>query len=322
MKLAVLDDYQNVTLELANWSLLPPEIEVGIFNEHLSDSTALVETLKEYEIILAMRERTPFTSELLENLPNLQLLITTGMRNASIDIATATRLGISVCGTRGGGPATAELAWGHILALLRNIPAEDASIRNGGWQTTVGIELKGKTLGLLGLGNLGSHMAVIGNAFGMEVIAWSQNLTRKRAADHKAMLVLKDELFIRSDIVSIQLVLSDRTRGLVGEHELGLMKPTAYLVNTSRGPIVDEQALIAALESDTIAGAGIDVFHPEPLPIDHPFRKLSKTVVTPHLGHVTQETYRTFFKDAIDDINSWLSGKPQRLLNPNVTQRV
>jgi phosphoglycerate dehydrogenase-like enzyme len=316
MKVAVLDDYQNVALEMADWTVLSPDIEVVVFDEHYSGTEFLSEMLKDFGIIVAMRERTPFDRELLEKLPNLKLLITTGMRNASIDLTAAGELGIPVCGTRGGGPATAELAWGIILSLFRSIPGEDASVKQGGWQRTLGIELKGKVLGLLGLGKLGSHMAVIGNAFGMEVIAWSQNLTAEKAAECHARLVSKDELCAWSDVLSIHTRLGDRTVGLLGEHELGLMKPTAFLVNTSRGPIIDEAALIAALESRSIAGAGIDVFHPEPLPADHPFRRLDNTVVTPHIGYVTQEAYRVFFTEAIEDINSWLAGSPLRLLTP------
>jgi len=237
--------------------------------------------------VVAMRERTPFPKELMERLPRLELLVTTGMRNASIDMSAATNQGILVCGTRGGGPTTAELAWGLILALLRHIPQEYESIRQGHWQTTIGTGLKGKVLGLLGLGNLGSHMATIGRAFGMSVIAWSQNLTAERASQFGATLVTKDSLFARSDILSIHLQLSDRTRGLVGARELRLMKPTAYLVNTSRGPIVDEKALVQTLEAHSIAGAGLDVFDQEPLPSGHALTKLDNVVMTPHLGYVT-----------------------------------
>ena len=316
MKAAVLDDYQNVALEMADWAALSPEVEVVVFTEHRTGTELLSGMLGDFEIIIVMRERTPFDRGLLEKLPNLKLLITTGMRNASIDLGAATELGIPVCGTHGSGPATAELAWGLILSLLRSIPAEDASIRRGGWQTTLGIELKGKVLGLLGLGKLGSHMAAVGNAFDMEVIAWSQNLSAEKAAGCNASLVSKDQLFAQSDVLSIHTRLSDRTIGLIGKHELGLMKPTAFLINTSRGPIVNEAALIAALESGTIAGAGIDVFDPEPLPSDHAFRRLENTVVTPHIGYVTREAYRVFFTEAIEDINSWLAGSPVRLLNP------
>ncbi|MEK7353594.1 MAG: D-2-hydroxyacid dehydrogenase family protein [Chloroflexota bacterium] len=315
MKIAVLDDYQRVALKLADWSVLPADARVVAFSDHWTNLERIKKELNTFEIIVAMRERTPFPRKLLELLPNLKLLVTTGMRNASIDIAAATNLGILVCGTRGGGPSAAELAWGLILALLRHIPQEFASVREGRWQTTVGADLKGKTLGLLGLGNLGSHMATIGNAFGMSVIAWSQNLTAERAVQFDAALVTKEELFARSDILSIHLQLSDRTRGLVGAPELGLMKPTAYLINTSRGPIVDEIALIEALKSRSISGAGLDVFDQEPLPSEHTLRRLDNVVVTPHLGYVTAETYRIFYEDSVSDIIAYLKGQPLRVLN-------
>ena len=264
---------------------------------------------------MAMRERTPFPRALLERLPRLRLLVTTGMRNASIDVKAAKERGITVCGTSGLPYPTAELAWGLVLALFRRIPAEDRASREGRWQTTVGLGLNGKTLGVLGLGTLGSRVAKYGRAFDMEVLAWSQNLTAARAAEVGATLVSKDELLQRSDVVSVHLVLSDRTRGLIRARELGLMKRTAYLVNTSRGPIVDEAALLHALENGTIAGAGLDVFEVEPLPPDHPFLRLPSTVVTPHLGYVTEETYRIFFGHAVENIKAFLDGKPVRVLD-------
>ena len=318
MRIAVLDDYQQVALKLVDWSPLPEGADVLAFRQHFSSVSDLKRNLKGYDVVVAMRERTAFGPELLEALPDLKLLVTTGMRNASIDLVSATRLGILVCGTRGGGPTTAELAWGLILSLLRHIPQEYDSVKQGGWQTTIGTDLKGKTLGLLGLGNLGSHMAAIGNAFGMSVIAWSQNLTSERAKQFGASLVTKDELFSQSDIISIHLVLSDRTRGLVGSRELGLMKPTAYLVNTSRGPIIDEAALLQTLRSHAIAGAGIDVYEPEPLPADHPLRRLDNAVTTPHLGYVTKETYEIFYADAVEDILAFSKSKPVRVLNQDV----
>ena len=321
MKIAVLDDYQSVALKSADWDMLPKDCQVKVFKEHVTGIDTLKKQLNDFEVIIAMRERTPFPRQLLEALPRLKLLVTTGMRNASIDLDAATECGILVCGTRGGGPSTAELAWGLILSLLRHIPQEFASVKQGRWQTTVGIELKGKTLGLLGLGNLGSHMAAIGNAFGMSVIAWSQNLTAERASQFGAGLVAKEELFARSDILSIHLQLSDRTRGLVGRRELGLMKPAAYLINTSRGPIVNEAALIQALKSHSIAGAGLDVYDEEPLPPDHPLRHLDNTVTTPHLGYVTAETYRVFYEDSVSNIAAYLKGQPVRVLNPNVPKR-
>jgi phosphoglycerate dehydrogenase-like enzyme len=321
MKIAILDDYQRAALKLADWSVLPPDIKVESFAEHWTGLDTIKEKLAAFEVVVAMRERTPFPRELLESLPNLQLLVSTGMRNASIDLEAATKLGILVYGTRGGGPSTAELAWGLILSLVRHIPQEYSSVRKGGWQTTLGADLNGKVLGLLGLGNLGSKMATIGKAFGMEVIAWSHNLKAERASQFGAVLAAKEELFTRSDILSIHLQLSQRTRGLVGASELGLMKPTAYLINTSRGPIVDEKALIQAVQAGKIAGAGLDVFDQEPLPAGHPYRNLENIVMTPHLGYVTGETYKIFYADAIEDVKAYLAGQPVRALNSGVPGR-
>jgi phosphoglycerate dehydrogenase-like enzyme len=315
-RVALLDDYQDVALQMADWQSLPPNVEVQAFRDHLSDENALVERLKEMNVIMAMRERTPFQRSLLERLPNLKLLITAGMRNASIDLQAASDCGVMVCGTEGLGYPTAELTWGLILSLMRRIPREDQATRHGHWQVTTGLGLQGKTLGLMGLGRLGSQVAEVGQAFKMNVIAWSQNLTAERAAASGATLVSRDELLTQSDVLSVHLVLSDRTRGLIGAHELGLMKSTAYLVNTSRGPIVDEPALIQALENRTIAGAGLDVFDVEPLPLDHPLRQLDNIVITPHLGYVTDETYRVFYGDALEDIQAFLKGEPIRVLNP------
>lgn len=317
VQVAVLDDYQDVALHMADWGRLPAETQVQVFRDHLKDEDALVERLKGFPIIVAMRERTPFPRRVLERLPNLRLLITTGMRNASIDVAAAAGCGVTVCGTRGLGYPTAELTWGLILALFRRIPQEDRATRAGHWQVSLGEGLHGKVLGMLGLGNLGSQVARVGAAFGMSVIAWSQNLTAERAAEVGATLVSKEDLLRQADVVSIHLVLSDRSRNLIGARELALMKPTAYLVNTSRGPIVEEQALIAALEKGTIAGAGLDVFDDEPLPLDHPLRRLDRTVLTPHLGYVTVETYRVFYGDAIDNIDAFLKGTPVRVIQPS-----
>jgi len=306
---------------MADWSVLPEGTQVTVFRDLLSSADAVANRLRDFEIVAAMRERTPFGRELLERLPNLKLLVTTGMRNASIDLDAATKLGIVVCGTQGGPGTTAELAWGLILALLRHIPQEDRAIRHGHWQTTIGTALEGKVLGLLGLGRLGSRMATVGNAFGMSVISWSQNLTSERATQFGAALVTKDELFANSDILSIHLVLSNRTRGLVGAHELSLMKPTAYLINTSRGPIVDETALVQSLQNRAIAGAGIDVFDKEPLPPEHPFRRLENIIMTPHLGYVTKETYQIFYTGTIEAITAYLHGQPVRVLNPGVLEK-
>ena len=319
-KVAVLDDYQGVALQMANWGLLPESTQVQVFADHLESPDGVAERLREFEVVAAMRERTPFPRALLERLPRLRLLVTTGMRNASIDLDAATDLGIVVCGTGGLGYPTAELTWGLILSLTRHIPWEDAATRQGRWQTTVGIGLHGKVLGVLGLGRLGSQVAAIGGAFGMSVIAWSQNLTAEKAVELGATLVTKDELFARSDVLSIHLQLSQRTVGLVGSRELGLMKPTAYLVNTSRGPIVDEAAMVRALEEQAIAGAGLDVFDQEPLPSDHPLLHLDNTVLTPHLGYVTGEGYQVFFHDTVEDIAAYLRGRPVRVLNPGALE--
>ncbi|MBI3801839.1 MAG: D-2-hydroxyacid dehydrogenase family protein [Deltaproteobacteria bacterium] len=315
VRVAVLDDYQHVALPMADWSVLPADVEVQVFSDHLTDQDALVERLKNFEIIMAMRERTSFPRSLLERLPALRLLTTTGMRNAAIDMQAATDCGVVVCGTGGVLSPTAELTWGLILALLRYIPREDQATRAGQWQVSMGIGLQGKVLGVVGLGNLGSQVATVGKAFQMPVIAWSQNLTAERAAQIGATLVSKDELLSQSDIVTIHLVLSQRTRGLLGVRDLALMKPTAYLVNTSRGPIVDEPALITALQQKTIAGAALDVFDEEPLPLDHPLRRLDNTVITPHLGYVTAETYRIFFGQTIENIQAFLNGAPVRVIN-------
>ena len=315
-RVALLDDYQGVALGMADWKSLPTGTEVVVFKDHLADENALSARLADFDIIMALRERTLFPRTLLERLPKLKLLITAGMRNASIDMKAAAERGVLVCGTSGLPYPTAELAWGLILSLVRRIPAEDRATREGRWQTNLGLGLNGKTLGVLGLGTLGSRVARVGRALEMKVLAWSQNLTAERAAAEDAMLVAKDDLLARSDFVSIHLVLSERTRGLVGARELGLMKRSAYLVNTSRGPIVDEAALIRALGDGTIAGAGLDVFDEEPLPRDHPFRRLPNIVITPHLGYVTEETYRIFYGQAVEDIKAYLDGTPLRVLRP------
>ena len=321
VQVGVLDDYQDVAMKMADWGGLPSDTEVQAFKDHLSDQDDLVERLKDFPILVAMRERTPFPHPLLERLPRLRLLVTTGMRNASIDTEAAAELGILVCGTRGLGYPTAELTWGLILSMLRQIPREDLTTRAGQWQVSMGIGLLDKVLGVIGLGNLGSQVTTIGRAFGMSVMAWSQNLTADRAVRFGATLVGKDELLARSDIVTIHLVLSERTRGLIGPHELSLMKGTAYLVNTSRGPIVDERALVEALQKGTIAGAALDVFDKEPLPLDHPLRRLENTVITPHIGYVTTETYEVLFRDVVEDIRAYLDGEPTRAINAPKARR-
>lgn len=314
-RVAVLDDYQDVALQMADWHALPDDVEVQVFRDHLKDTNAVAERLHSFDIVVAMRERTPFNRALLEQLPNLRLLITTGRRNASIDTQAATDCGVTVCGTEGLGYPTAELTWGLILGLARQIPREDQATRQGQWQVSLGVGLNGKTLGLIGLGRLGSQVATIGKAFQMRLLAWSQNLTAERAAEYGATRVGKDELLAQSDVVSIHLILSDRTRGLLGARDLALMKPGAYLINTSRGPIVDEAALIRALQQKTIAGAGLDVFDDEPLPLDHPFRRLGNIVITPHVGYVTNEGYRVFYGHAVEDIQAFLSGAPVRVIS-------
>jgi len=314
VRIAVLDDYQDVALAMAEWSQLP-DAQIEAFRDHLDDRDALAARLAPFEVVVAMRERTPFPRTLLERLPALRLLVTTGMGNAAIDVAAAHDRGVTVCGTGGLPHPTAELAWALILALARQIPREDRSVREGGWQVTLGRELSGSTLGVLGLGNLGSQVARIGVAFGMDVIAWSEHLTVERAAECGAALVAKDELLERADVVTIHLKLSPRTRGLLGARELALMRPGAYLVNTSRGPIVDEPALIEALERGAIAGAGLDTFDVEPLPAGHPLRRLPNTVLTPHLGYVTEDTYRRFYGEAVEDVAAFLRGEPLRVVD-------
>jgi phosphoglycerate dehydrogenase-like enzyme len=313
-RIVLLDDYQGVALDYGGWDRIPDDWQAVAIEHHIADADGLVETLAGAEIVVAMRERTPFPAAVLDRLPDLKLLVTTGMANAAIDVAAAGRAGIVVSGTAVKGPPTAELSWGLILALLRNIPAEHAAMRAGRWQTTIGGDLDGATIGLVGFGRLGRKMAPIARAFGMEVLVWSQNLDTDAVRAAGAEPVEKLELFERADIVSVHYKLSERSRGLVGAAEIAAMKPSAYLVNTSRGPIVDTDALLAALESGTIAGAGIDVYDTEPLPADHPLRSAPRTVLTPHLGYVTEDTYETFFTHAVEDVLAYLDGEPVRVL--------
>jgi phosphoglycerate dehydrogenase-like enzyme len=315
-RVAILDDYQQVARRMADWTAVLPDAEITSFTEHQDREDDVATRLADFDVVVAMRERTPFGRSLLARLPRLRLLVTTGMRNAAIDLAAAAELGITVCGTAGSGSSTVELTWALILSLVRHVPAEDASIRAGGWQRTVGTDLAGATLGVLGLGNLGRRVAAIGLAFGMEVIAWSQNLTADAAAGAGARRVEREELFRLSDVLTIHLVLSDRTRRLVGPPELALMKPSAYLVNTSRGPIVDEAALAEHLGAGRIAGAALDVYSVEPLPAGDPLRTLPDTVLTPHLGYVSERTYRTMYGEAAEDIAAFLAGRPVRVLTP------
>jgi phosphoglycerate dehydrogenase-like enzyme len=318
VRIAVLDDYQGVALEMADWSSLPPEAEVTTFCDHLVDEDALAARLAPFQVVCAMRERTPLPRSLLQRLPALRLIVTTGARNAAIDIAAAHELGITVCGTKACAHGTPELTWALILALTRNLFAESGSLRAGGWQVGIGGDLQGRMLGLLGLGRIGSAVAAVGRAFGMKLIAWSPNLTEARAAEHGARLVDKEMLFRMADVLTIHMVLGERTRGLVSARDIGLMQPTAYLVNTSRGPIVDEAALIEALRARRIAGAGLDVFDIEPLPPEHPFRSLPNVLATPHIGYVSRASYEVFYQDTVEDIRAWMAGTPLRVIGGNI----
>jgi phosphoglycerate dehydrogenase-like enzyme len=309
VRIAVLDDYQNVALSLAGWSMLEERATVTVFNDHLADSDAVVERLQPFDIVCVMRERTPMTRAIIERLPKLRLITSTGSRNASIDLKAAEERGVQVVHTGYTSSPTIELTWALILASARNLVAENTSLRSGGWQQSVGDDMAGRTLGLMGLGNVGGAVAKVGNAFGMKVIAWSQNLTTERAAEVGATLVSKEELFREADVASIHLVLSGRTRGLVGTTELALMKPTARLVNTSRGPIVVEADLIAAIRDKKIAGAAIDVFDQEPLPLDHPLRSLPNLLATPHIGYVSRGLYERFYQDTVANICRWLDSQ-------------
>jgi phosphoglycerate dehydrogenase-like enzyme len=313
-RIAVLDDYQSVALTSADFTQLTGRAEVVTFSDHLTDEDALVARLADFDGIIAMRERTAFPASLLKRLPKLRLLVTTGMQNASMDVAAARAQGITVSGTGGSPGATPELVWALVLAVVRNIPTEDANVRAGRWQTTLGPELAGSTLGIVGLGRLGQVVARYARAFDMRLVAWSPNLTRDTAAEHGAELVGKQELFERSDIATVHLKLSDRSVGTVGAAELRQLGPRGYLVNTSRGPIVDESALVTALHNGTIAGAALDVFDVEPLPADHPLRTAPNTVLTPHVGYASTQSYQRFYGDAVADVLGWLDGSPVREL--------
>ena len=310
--IAVLDDFQNVSQQFGDWAGLHSVAKVTVFNDHLVDEDALVQRLLPFDVLCVMRERTPLTRGLLHRLPKLRMIATTANWNASIDIEVAESLGITVCGTETLLSGQSELTWALILALVRRLPTEMASFRQGGWQVSVGGDLNGKTIGVLGLGNSGSSIARYAQAFGMRVVAWSQNMTAESASRHGAALVSKDELFGASDILSVHVRLSDRTRGLVGARELSLMKPRSYLVNTSRGPIVDEAALLDILQRQGIAGAAVDVFDTEPLPADHPFRRLPNLIGTSHIGYVTEGSYEVFYGETVENIRAWIEGQPIR----------
>jgi phosphoglycerate dehydrogenase-like enzyme len=306
MKIAILDDYQNKSLELTDWSEVKRHAEIIVFNDHLSDPTAVVKRLQPFDIICVMRERTPLTAEILNQLKNLKLIVSTGSKNASIDTEACAKNNITILHTNYFATPTIELTWALILSIARNIPSENASLRANGWQQKIGTDLNGKTLAVLGMGNIGSQVARIAKAFGMNVISWSQNLTADKALEAGSTLVTKEELFKQADFLSIHLVLGPRSKGLVGKNELNLMKPTAFLINTSRGPIVEESALIEALSNKTIAGAAIDVYDQEPLQKDHPFRLLENALATPHIGYVSQNLYETFYSDTVKNILNWL----------------
>jgi phosphoglycerate dehydrogenase-like enzyme len=318
LRVALLDDYQGVALRTADWGSLGGEVSVEAFRDHLTVEDALVARLQPFDAVMAMRERTRFPRSLLERLPNLKLIATAGTRNAAIDMEAATELGILVCGTGGGSRATMELTWGLILALVRSIPREDSATREGSWQETVGLGLDGRTLGIVGLGNIGAQVAEVARAFHMRLVAWSQNLTADRANACGAELVSKEALFEQADVVTVHLVLSPRSTGLIGEKELARMRSGTYLVNTSRGPIVDEAALVDVLRRSAIAGAGLDVFDEEPLPPNHPFLSLPNVVLTPHLGYVTAETYRNFYGQTLGNIRAFIAGAPERVVNADV----
>jgi phosphoglycerate dehydrogenase-like enzyme len=313
-RVVVLDDYQSVALECADWSPVTDRFAVEVIHEHLPDEDVR-ERLRGAAVVVAMRERTPFPAALLRDLPDLKLLVTTGNKNASIDLEAAADLGITVCGTTGTGNSVPEITMGMIIAVTRHFVEEDAAVRAGRWQHTIGPGLAGSTLGIVGLGRLGIPVAKLAQAFEMQVLAWSPNLSAERAAEHGVRAVDKTELFAESDVISIHMPLSERSRGLVGAAELQAMKPTAYLVNTSRGPIVDDKALLKALEKGPLAGAALDVYDKEPLPADHPLRTSPHTILTPHLGYVSIGNYELFYREAIEDIAAYLRGEPLRVLN-------
>jgi phosphoglycerate dehydrogenase-like enzyme len=315
LRCAILDDYQNVVLKVVDWSKVKGDVEFKVFNEHLGGPDKVIAALQGFQIVVAMRERTGFPKQVIDALPDLKLLITTGMRNASIDTEAAKARGVTVCGTSSFGSPTSGIAIGLMLELTRHIGYENARMHSGAaWQTTIGPDLEGLTLGILGLGKLGIRTANIAKAFGMKVIAWSQNLTPEKCQEAGVGYVSKDDLFRQSDFLSVHVVLSERTRGVVGAREIGLMKPTAFLINTSRGPIIDEAAMLAALRDKKIAGAGLDTFDVEPLPLDHPLRKMDNAVITPHLGYVSEQNYRGYFSGVVEDIRGFLDGKPVRVM--------
>jgi phosphoglycerate dehydrogenase-like enzyme len=312
---AVLDDYQQVALKMADWSVVGDEIDITVFNKGFSSEVELIEALSDFEILCVMRERTPLPGSILGKLPKLRLIVTTGLRNASIDIEAAKSQGIVVCGTESAVHPTAELTFALLLEVVRHVGAENSRMKSGmPWQSVIGQDLNGRVFGVIGLGRLGTRVARIGQVFGMNVIAWSQNLTPERCAEAGVGYASKEELLATADFVTIHLQLSERTSGLIGTEELARMKPTAYLINTSRGPIIDEAALLEALKEGTIAGAGLDVYDLEPLPLDHELRSLPNVVISPHLGYVTADNYRIFYSQTVEAIRSYLKGSPIRVI--------
>jgi len=307
VKIAVLDDYQQVAFKFADWSAITAKAEVKVFTDHTVDEKAVIERLLPFNVVCIMRERTPLNRNILSQLPNLKLIVTTGMRNASIDIKAVEELGITLNYTGYLESGAPEMTWALIMAIARHIPQESNNFKSGGWQTTIGGDFKGKTMGILGMGRVGSKIAAYAKAFDMNVIAWSPNLTEEKAAESGAQLVSKEDLFKQADFVTIHMVLSDRSRGIVGKEDLSLMKSTAYFINTSRGPLVDEAALIETLQQHKIAGAAIDVFNTEPLPTDHPFRKMDNLLATSHVGYVTENTYKLFYTDTVKAVEDWLA---------------
>ncbi|TKC63749.1 D-2-hydroxyacid dehydrogenase family protein [Pedobacter hiemivivus] len=306
-QIAILDDYQNVALSYGDWSSLQKTTNIVVFNDHITDQTAIIKRLMQFDVICVMRERTPLTREILSQLPNLKLIISTGLRNASIDAKAAEEFGVTISTTGYHASGAPELTWALLLALSRHIVPESTSLREGHWQKEIGVDLKGKTIGIVGLGNIGSVIARYAKAFEMEVVAWSENLTLEKANEHGAKLVSKEGLFKMADFVSVHLILSSRSRNIITSKELSLMKPTAYLINTSRGPLINETDLIATLKNKRIAGAALDVYEIEPLPTNHPFRWLPNLLATPHIGYVTKDTYQIFYEDTILRIKDFLS---------------
>ena len=306
MQIAILDDYQNVALKMADWSAVSERAEITVFNDHISDAEALTSRLLPFDVLCVMRERTPLNRDILVRLVNLKLIVSTGKKNASLDVKACGELGIAVAMTDYVESGAPELTWALLMALARKVVVENGNVRSGSWQSTVGVDLRGKTIGIVGLGRVGSKIAAYAKVFEMKVIAWSENLTEERAHRAGAELVSKERLFKAADFVSVHLILSERSRGVVGETELGLMKRSAFLINTSRGPLVDEAALVRALQSGKIAGAALDVYDTEPLPESHILRSLDNVLATPHIGYVTEETYRVFYGDTVRAIVEWL----------------